>query len=123
MGVLPGYETLGMAAPILLTLLRMIQGLSVGGEATTSMIFLVEQAPPGRRGLVGSFCSLAATGGFLMGSAIGATFAALLPADALASWGWRIPFLLGLVLGIVGLVDPSGHRRGGAGAIAPGLAP
>ena len=71
-GLLPGYETLGMAAPILLTLLRMIQGLSVGGEATTSMIFLVEQAPPGRRGLVGSFCSLAAIGGFLLGSGIGA---------------------------------------------------
>ena len=101
-GLLPGYQTLGMAAPILLTLLRMIQGLSVGGEATTSMVFLVEQAPPGRRGLVGSFCSLAATGGFLLGSAIGATFAAILPVDALADWGWRIPFLLGLVLGIVG---------------------
>ncbi len=101
-GLLPGYQTLGMAAPILLTLLRMVQGLSVGGEATTSMVFLVEQAPPGRRGLVGSFCSLAATGGFLLGSAIGATFAAVLPPDALAAWGWRIPFLLGLVLGIVG---------------------
>ena len=101
-GLLPGYETLGMAAPILLTLLRMVQGLSVGGEATTAMVFLVEQAPPGRRGLVGSFCSLAATGGFLLGSAIGAAFAALLPADELAAWGWRVPFLLGLVLGIVG---------------------
>ena len=101
-GLLPGYDTLGMAAPILLTFLRMIQGLSVGGEATTSMVFLVERAPPGRRGLVGSFCSLAATGGFLLGSAVGAAFAALLPADALAAWGWRVPFLLGLLLGVVG---------------------
>ena len=101
-GLLPGHETLGLAAPILLTLLRMIQGLSVGGEATTAMVFLVEQAPPGRRGLVGSFCSLAATGGFLLGSAIGALFAAVLPADALAAWGWRIPFLLGLLLGVIG---------------------
>ena len=101
-GLLPGYETLGMAAPILLTLLRMIQGLSVGGEATTSMVFLVEQAPPGRRGLVGSFCSLAATGGFLLGSGIGAAFAALLPPEALATWGWRVPFLLGLLLGVAG---------------------
>jgi MHS family proline/betaine transporter-like MFS transporter len=66
------------------------------------MVFLVEQAPPGRRGLVGSFCSLAATGGFLLGSAIGALFAAVLLPDALAAWGWRVPFLLGLVLGIVG---------------------
>ena len=101
-GVLPGHATLGIAAPILLTLLRMIQGLSVGGEATMSMIFLVERAPPGRRGLVGSMASLAANGGFLMGSAIGAAFAALLPADALATWGWRIPFLLGLLVGLVG---------------------
>ncbi len=101
-GVLPGHATLGVAAPILLTLLRMIQGLSVGGEATVSMIFLVERAPPGRRGLVGSMASLAANGGFLMGSAIGAAFAALLPADALADWGWRIPFLLGLLVGVVG---------------------
>ena len=101
-GLLPGYETLGMAAPILLTLLRMIQGLSVGGEATTSMIFLVEQAPPGRRGLVGSFCSLAAIGGFLLGSGIGAAFAAFLPPEALATWGWRVPFLLGLLLGVAG---------------------
>ena len=101
-GVLPGHATLGVAAPILLTLLRMIQGLSVGGEATTSMVFLVERAPPGRRGLAGSLASLAANGGFLMGSAIGAAFAALLPADALAEWGWRIPFLLGLLVGAVG---------------------
>lgn len=101
-GVLPGHATLGIAAPILLTLLRMIQGLSVGGEATMSMVFLAERAPPGRRGLVGSLASLAANGGFLMGSAVGALFAALLPAEALADWGWRIPFMLGLLVGIVG---------------------
>jgi len=101
-GVLPGHATLGVAAPVLLTVLRMIQGLSVGGEATTSMVFLVERAPAGRRGLVGSLASLAANGGFLMGSAIGAAFAALLPADALADWGWRIPFLLGLLVGLAG---------------------
>ena len=101
-GILPGHETIGMAAPILLTLLRMIQGLSVGGEACMAMVFLVEKAPPGRRGLVGSAASLAATGGFLLGSAIGAAFAALLPADELAAWGWRIPFLLGLAVGVIG---------------------
>jgi MHS family proline/betaine transporter-like MFS transporter len=101
-GILPGHATLGIAAPILLTLLRMIQGLSVGGEACMAMVFLVEQAPPGRRGLAGSVASLAATGGFLLGSATGAAFAALLPADDLAEWGWRIPFLLGLLVGAVG---------------------
>ena len=56
-GLLPGYETLGILAPLLLTLLRMIQGLSVGGEFTSSMVFLVERAPEGRRGLMGALTS------------------------------------------------------------------
>src|SRR5215475_10256977 len=75
-GLLPGYATLGLFAPIALTLLRMLQGLSVGGEYTSSIVFLVEQAPEGRRGLMG----------------------------ALAAWGWRLPFLLGLLVGIAGYV-------------------
>ncbi|HSS82659.1 MAG TPA: MFS transporter, partial [Reyranella sp.] len=75
-GVLPGYQTLGVAAPILLTLLRMIQGLSVGGEYTSSMVFLVERAPEGRRGLMGALISCGACGGILLGSAVGAGFAA-----------------------------------------------
>ena len=57
-GVLPGYQTLGVAAPILLTLLRMIQGLSVGGEYTTSIVFMVEHAPPDRRGVIGAMALL-----------------------------------------------------------------
>ena len=61
-GVLPGYATLGVAAPILLTLLRMIQGLSVGGEYTTSIVFMVEHAPPGRRGLIGAMAVCGAVG-------------------------------------------------------------
>src|SRR5215471_2572398 len=71
-GVLPGYDTLGLAAPLLLTLLRMVQGLSVGGEYTSSMVFLVEHAPPGRRGLMGALISCGASGGILLGSAVGA---------------------------------------------------
>src|SRR5262247_1704421 len=59
-GALPGYQTLGVAAPILLTLLRMVQGLSVGGEYTTSIVFLVERARPRRRGLVGAVADLGA---------------------------------------------------------------
>ncbi len=101
-GILPGYDAIGIAAPILLTLLRMIQGLSVGGEACMAMVFLVERAPSGRRGLAGSVVSLAASGGFLLGSATGATLAAILPTEALDAWGWRIPFLLGLLLAGVG---------------------
>src|SRR5260370_8817185 len=64
-GVLPGYQTLGVAAPILLTLLRMIQGLSVGGEYTTSIVFMVEQARPDRRGLIGATAGCGAVAGIL----------------------------------------------------------
>src|SRR5262249_5040334 len=103
-GLLPGYATLGLFAPVALTVLRMVQGLSVGGEYTSSMVFLVEHAPPGRRGLMGALASCGACAGILSGSAIGAAFAASMSEAALADWGWRIPFLLGLVVGIAGYV-------------------
>jgi MHS family proline/betaine transporter-like MFS transporter len=101
-GLLPGYATLGVAAPIALTLLRMVQGLSVGGEYTSSMVFLVEHAPDGRRGVMGALAAGGAGGGTLLGSAVGASFAASMSNAALDAWGWRIPFLLGLVVGIAG---------------------
>jgi MHS family proline/betaine transporter-like MFS transporter len=101
-GILPGYSTLGLLAPVLLILLRMVQGLSVGGEYTSSMVFLVEHAPEGRRGLMGALAASGAGVGTLLGSAMGAAFAASMPAAALETWGWRIPFLLGLVVGIAG---------------------
>jgi MHS family proline/betaine transporter-like MFS transporter len=101
-GLLPGYATIGLAAPVALTLLRMVQGLSVGGEYTSSMVFLVEHAPERRRGLMGALASCGATAGILLGSAVGAGFAATMSNAALEAWGWRIPFLLGLVVGIAG---------------------
>jgi len=101
-GLLPGYATIGLAAPVALTLLRMVQGVSVGGEYTSSMVFLVEQAPERRRGLMGALASCGATAGILLGSAVGAGFAATMSSAALEAWGWRIPFLLGLVVGIAG---------------------
>ena len=101
-GVLPGYEVLGMMAPVALTLLRMLQGLSVGGEYTTSIIFMVEQAPPGRRGMIGALGCCGAIAGILLGSATAALLSALLPADLMELWGWRIPFLMGLVVGLAG---------------------
>jgi MHS family proline/betaine transporter-like MFS transporter len=101
-GLLPGYATLGLMAPIALTLLRMLQGLSVGGEYTSSMVFLVERAPEGRRGLMGALTSCGACGGILLGSAVGAGFAAAMSSASLESWGWRVPFLLGLLVGIAG---------------------
>jgi MHS family proline/betaine transporter-like MFS transporter len=102
-GVLPGYQTLGIMAPVLLTMLRVIQGLSVGGEYTTAMVFLVERAPPGRRGLMGAVCSIGADLGTLLGSATGTVLAASMSIAALADWGWRLPFLFGLLVGLVGL--------------------
>ena len=129
-GVLPGYQVLGMAAPILLTLLRMIQGLSVGGEYTTSIIFMVERAPPGRRGLVGAMGCCGAVGGILLGSATGALLAAVLPAETMQAWGWRMPFLLGLVVGLAGFFlrrHLAGGRRRESGpdalAVARDVAP
>jgi MFS transporter, MHS family, proline/betaine transporter len=80
----------------------MVQGLSVGGEYTSSMVFLVEHAPDGRRGVMGAMASCGATGGILLGSAVGAGFAASMSEATLDAWGWRIPFLLGLVVGIAG---------------------
>jgi MHS family proline/betaine transporter-like MFS transporter len=101
-GLLPGYAAIGIAAPIALTLLRMVQGLSVGGEHPSSIVFLVEHAPEGRRGLMGAFGSCGAVVGILLGSAMGALFASIMSTETLEAWGWRIPFLGGLVVGVVG---------------------
>jgi len=103
-GALPGYQTLGVMAPVLLTVLRMIQGLSVGGEYTTSIVFMVERAPPGRRGLLGAIACCGATIGILLGSGTGAVLAALMSPQALEAWGWRIPFLVGLLVGLAGFL-------------------
>jgi MFS transporter, MHS family, proline/betaine transporter len=103
-GLLPSYQAIGVLAPIGLILLRVVQGLSVGGEYTGSLVFLVEHAPEGRRGLLGALGASGATVGILLGSAVGAAFAASMSAAALDSWGWRIPFLLGLVVGIAGYI-------------------
>ncbi len=101
-GVLPGYSVLGIMAPIALTALRMVQGLSVGGEYTTSIVFMVEKAADGKRGIVGAVACCGAIAGILLGSATGALLAQLLSASALEHWGWRLPFLLGLVVGLAG---------------------
>lgn len=101
MGLLPVYAQVGVLAPLLLTLLRLLQGLSVGGEFATSMTLLAEESAPRRRGWSTSWCGSAATAGFIMGSAAGAGLSAWLPPEALQAWGWRVPFLFGSVLGIV----------------------
>lgn len=102
MGLLPGYGTLGLLAPVALVLLRMVQGLSVGGEYTSSMVFLVERAPARHRGLMGAIACCGTTLGFLMGSLVAAAISAMMTTEMLETWGWRIPFLLGIVVGIAG---------------------
>ncbi len=101
-GLLPTYHQIGLWAAVLLTVLRLFQGLSVGGEYTTSVSFLVEHAPPNRRGLIGSFGLFGAVLGILLGSAIGALLTGILSKESLYSYGWRIAFLVGIPLGLLG---------------------
>ncbi|MDQ8728519.1 MFS transporter [Bradyrhizobium sp. LHD-71] len=102
-GVLPSYDSIGIWAPILLVLLRIIQGIAAGGEWGTSTAFIVEWAPPARRGLFGSFQQVSTAGGSLLGSATAAVLTSLFSDAAMLEWGWRVPFLLGAVLLIVGV--------------------
>jgi MFS family permease len=101
-GLLPTYETIGVAAPVLLVALRIVQGLSLGGEYGGAVLMTVEHTPERRRGLVGALLNTGAGFGTLTSNL--AFLAVLqLPEDALLSWGWRIPFLISAVLVVVGV--------------------
>lgn len=102
-GLLPTYAQIGVAAPILLVVARLLQGLSAGGEWSGSAAFMVEYAPEERRGLYGSWQQFSVVAGLLVGSAVGGLLGLILSEDALNSYGWRIPFILGVVVGLVGL--------------------
>ena len=109
-GLLPTHQSLGLAAPILLVSLRIIQGLSVGGEYTSSLVFLVENAPQNRRAFNAIWGVWGATAGILLGSGVGALLTNVLSAPQVASWGWRLPFLVGaFVAGTGYLVRRSIH--------------
>ncbi|MFE9811620.1 MFS transporter [Streptomyces sp. NPDC005227] len=99
-GVLPTYATVGALAPWLLTLLRVVQGLSAGGEFGGAVSVMTEFAPPGRRGLYGSWQSFTVALGLLGGAGVAALLATVLSEPQLDSWGWRLPFLLTLPLGL-----------------------
>ena len=99
-GLAPTYSQVGIAAPVILIVLRLCQGMAVGGEFTTSMVLLVESAQRSRRGIVGSWAPAGASAGMLLGSVVGAAVTGLLPAAAIAAWGWRAAFLFGLVIGV-----------------------
>ncbi len=101
-GIIPSYRSIGVAAAVLLVLARLLQGFSAGGEWGGSTAFIVEWAPPDRRGLFGSFQQSSVAAGLLLGSGVAALTNTLLSAADVESWGWRIPFLLG------GLILPVG---------------
>ncbi|GAA4629510.1 MFS transporter [Actinoallomurus vinaceus] len=102
-GVLPTYASIGIAAPALLILLRVLQGFSVGGEASGAMSFLAEHAPEGKRGLFTSYAQIASFLSLLTGTLFAAALTGGLGADRMESYGWRIPFLLAVPLGITGI--------------------
>lgn len=101
-GVLPTYEGIGVWAPLLLVLLRIVQGLSAGGEWGGAALMAVEHAPGNRRGLFGAMPQIGVPIGLLLASVMMATMDAVFPGDAFLVWGWRIPFLFSVVLILVG---------------------
>lgn len=102
MGVLPTYGQIGLWAPVLLIILRLIQGLGLGGEWGGALLLAVEYAPKEKRGLFGSVPQMGVTIGMLMGT-IALSIMTLLPHEAFMTWGWRVPFLLSALLVIFGL--------------------
>ncbi|MFI2411091.1 MFS transporter [Streptomyces sp. NPDC018947] len=101
-GLTPTYAAAGVLAPVVLVLARLLQGLSVGGEFAASTTFLVESAGPGRRGLFSSFQYVSTTAGQLVASGVATVLVRTLDEGAMNGWGWRVPFVLGAVLSLVG---------------------
>lgn len=104
MGLLPGYETLGPGAPLILLLLRMAQGAAIGGEAPGGWVFVAEHAPPGRVGLATGLLTGGLTGGILLGSLVILALNTALAPSAVNDWGWRLPFIIGGVFGIGAMI-------------------
>lgn len=100
-GFIPTYQQIGVTAPILLTLMRLFQGLALGGGFSGCITFIVEHSPANQRGLIGSSTMFSLGAGVLLGIAISLGFSRLLPEEAFMSWGWRLPFIISLVIGMV----------------------
>ncbi|WP_084727054.1 MFS transporter [Rhodococcoides yunnanense] len=102
-GLLPTYRDIGVAAPLLLTLIRIGQGMSTAGETAGSATFIVEHAPKDKRGLLGSFQQVSSGAGFLLASLVSIALSLAFTDAQIESWAWRLPFLLGAVTGLVAL--------------------
>ncbi|MEU4462299.1 glycine betaine/L-proline transporter ProP [Streptomyces sp. NPDC024017] len=102
-GLIPSYATIGVGAPILLLVARLVQGFSTGGEYAGASTFIAEYAPDKRRGFLGSWLEFGTLAGYIAGAGLVTIMTALLSADDLTSWGWRIPFLIAGPMGIIGL--------------------
>jgi metabolite-proton symporter len=102
-GLLPGYTTIGVAAPLLLVSLRFLQGFGLGGEWGGAVLMSIEHGDPRRRGFNASWPQVGVPAGNLLAAGVLGILSATLPEDAFLSWGWRVPFLLSGVLVIVGL--------------------
>jgi MHS family proline/betaine transporter-like MFS transporter len=102
-GLVPTYAAIGLWAPILLVLLRMVQGFSTGGEYGGAATFMAEYAPCRRRGFLGSFLEFGTLAGFSLGALLMLGFSTVLGDDQMHAWGWRLPFLVAAPLGLVGI--------------------
>jgi len=102
-GLLPGYDTLGMAAPVLLILLRFVQGMMVGGEWSAACIYIVESAPHGGRGKAAALLTKTAAAAFMGGTFVAAVISSVLSEQDAASWGWRVPFVASILMTVVAL--------------------
>jgi len=99
----PTYAAIGIGAPLIIVLARLLQGFSAGGEFASATAFLIESAPAGRRGFYGSWQMVGQGLAVLAGAILGTVLTRTLSPEALDGWGWRIPFLCGLIIGPVGL--------------------
>lgn len=103
MGLLPDYASIGATAPVLLIVLRFLQGIMVGGEWSSAGVYIVESAPANRRATAASVITGTAGAAFLVGTAIAATISSVLSDAEVASWGWRVPFVASILMGLVAM--------------------
>ncbi|WP_413797128.1 MFS transporter [Streptomyces iranensis] len=128
-GLLPTYETIGVWAPVLLVLLRLVQGLGVGGEWGGAALMAVEHAPPGKRGFYGSFPQMGVPGGLILANVVFLATSHGLGPQRFGDWGWRLPFLASFLLVIIGLVirtkveESPEFAQAGTGGRAPARMP